>query len=230
MNIKSFTIYREYYDLISILPTKEQANLSLAILQYIFEDIEPVLSKQAEAVFVNLKRPLDKSKSKSNNSSKKKQNEIKIKSNSNQNENETITHQDVYVNVNNHDNDYVVNVDVNSNLFDFIESNFKRTLNSVEYEVINDWKDNELTRYAIKQAILNQVFNIKYIDTILKNYELKGITTIEQAEKDNEKFKENKKNNAGFKRTAPEWAGKEVKEEYLTDEELAKLEEKLKGV
>ena len=62
MNIKSFTIYREYYDLISILPQKEQANLSLAILQYIFEDIEPVLNKQAEAVFVNLKRPLDKIK------------------------------------------------------------------------------------------------------------------------------------------------------------------------
>ena len=79
MNIKSFTIYREYYDLISILPQKEQANLSLAILQYIFEDIEPVLNKQAEAVFVNLKRPLDKSKIKSNNSSKKKQNEIEIK-------------------------------------------------------------------------------------------------------------------------------------------------------
>ena len=33
--------------------------------------------------------------------------------------------------------------------------------------MIKEWNDNELTRYAIKQAVLNGKYNVKYINTII---------------------------------------------------------------
>lgn len=86
MNIKSFTIYKEYYELITLLNQREQEEFLLAIVQYMFEDVEPVLKDKQQKIFNNLKRPLDVSKNKSKNARKENQNEIKTKSNENQNE------------------------------------------------------------------------------------------------------------------------------------------------
>lgn len=184
--MKSFTIYQEYYDLMTLLPKKDRAELALAIIEYMFDDLEPNLNKDQFKVFNNLKRPLDKSKNKSNNNSKQNQKEIKIKSKQSQNEiknNSTQhTHQDVNVNVND-------NVDVN-NIFTYIECNFGRTLSPIEYEEINSWEDNELTRYVIKKAVLKNICNIQWISTTLFNYKKKNITTVQQAQKDDENFKE----------------------------------------
>ena len=63
--MKSFTIYREYYDLITLLNEKEQANVLLAIAKYMFEDKEITLNNNENKIFINLKRPLDKSKNQS---------------------------------------------------------------------------------------------------------------------------------------------------------------------
>ena len=108
--VQSFSIYKEYYDLITLLSKQERAELLLAISEYMFEDAEPELNDNQMKIFNNLKRPLDKSKNKSKNGTKQKQNENKLKSNQkqnenklkskqNQNENKTKTHQDVNVNV-----------------------------------------------------------------------------------------------------------------------------------
>lgn len=101
--MNGFTIYKEYYDLITLLPEKDQQELLLAIVKYMFEDVEPKLNDKQTKIFNNLKRPLDKSKNRGKNGSITKssenQNEIKTKSNENQNENKTKTHQDVNVNV-----------------------------------------------------------------------------------------------------------------------------------
>lgn len=80
-----------------------------------------------------------------------------------------------------------------SNIYDFIEKNFGRTLSPVEYEEISNWQDNELTRYAIKQAVLNGKYNIKYISRILENYKNNGIKSVQEAQQEEEDFK-NKKN------------------------------------
>ena len=97
--MKSFTIYEEYFDLITILPKEEeQKDLLFKIAEYMFYDKEPTLNKNQTKIFNNLKRPLDKSKIKSKATSNQNQNEIKIKSKTNQNEN---TSNDVNVNVNN---------------------------------------------------------------------------------------------------------------------------------
>lgn len=77
-------------------------------------------------------------------------------------------------------------------IYDFLEQNFGRTLNSIEIEMIKEWNDNELTRYAIKQAVLNGKYNVKYINTILVNYKNNSITTVQQAQEEEKMFKSKK--------------------------------------
>lgn len=67
----------------------------------------------------------------------------------------------------------------NENLYDYLQEN-GFVLAPIHYEVISNWEDNELTRYAIKQAVLNNKYNIKYIDKILYSYKKDNITTIQQ--------------------------------------------------
>lgn len=83
------------------------------------------------------------------------------------------------------------NIDIknSSSIYDFIEVNFSRTLNPIELEIIKTWEDTELTRYAIKQAVLNLKYNIKYIDKILYQYKLKNITSVAQAQEDEVNYK-----------------------------------------
>jgi uncharacterized phage protein (TIGR02220 family) len=121
--MNGFTIYKEYYELITLLTEREQQELLLAITKFMFEDIEPTLNDKQTKIFNNLRRPLEKSKKRSKcgsitksnenqeeNETKTKENqkEIKTKLNENQKENENKTHQDVNVIVNVNDN-----VDVN---------------------------------------------------------------------------------------------------------------------
>jgi uncharacterized phage protein (TIGR02220 family) len=121
--MNGFTIYKEYYELITLLTEREQQELLLAITKFMFEDIEPTLNDKQTKIFNNLRRPLEKSKKRSKCGSitksnenqeeneietKENQKEIKTKSNESQKENENKTHQDVNVIVNVNDN-----VDVN---------------------------------------------------------------------------------------------------------------------
>ncbi len=62
---KSFTVYEEYDKLMIFLTREEKANVVLSIWEYMFSNKKPILSERENAVFVNLKRPLDKSKSQS---------------------------------------------------------------------------------------------------------------------------------------------------------------------
>lgn len=95
--------------------------------------------------------------------------------NENENENENYNY-NYNENYNENDNGVI------NKLLSFVEENFGRTLAPLEYEEIINWKDNELTRYAIKQAILNGKYNIKYISKILSAYERENIVTVRQAQ------------------------------------------------
>lgn len=81
------------------------------------------------------------------------------------------------------------NSNSSNNLFDYIESNYGRTLSPIEYEKIAEWDDNELTRYAIKQSVLNGVRKINYVESILQSYKSLGIKTVVEAQEQEEKFK-----------------------------------------
>lgn len=92
----------------------------------------------------------------------------------------------------NTDNNNSSSIEKRDTIYDFLEQNFGRTLNSIEIEMIREWNDNELTRYAIKQAVLNGKYNVKYINTILVNYRNNSITTVQQAQEEEKKFKSKK--------------------------------------
>lgn len=89
--------------------------------------------------------------------------------------------------------------DNNRDIFDFIEKNFGRTLNPVEIEEALNWEDNDLTRYAIKQAILNNAYSFKYINQILHNYKMNNIQTVQQAQEADKKFKKEKEEKNKYK-------------------------------
>lgn len=217
--VNSFSIYKEYYELITLLSEKEQQELLLAITKYMFEDIEPTLNSKQTKIFNNLKRPLDKSKNKSKNRTKTKsnqnQNEIKSKSNENQNQIKAETHQDVPVTVN-------VNVDVsNSNSYSYCEEQFGRVLSPVEYELISKWREwftDDIINYAIDKTIRNGARALSYTEAIINSWHDKGFKTLRECELE-KKSKEDK----------PDWYGKNIEEDEASEEEIKKLEKVLNG-
>lgn len=93
-----------------------------------------------------------------------------------------------------------------TNLFQFIEINFGRTLNPIEIEELSNWEDNELTRYVIKKAILANVYSIRYISKVLYTYKQKGIKTVVDAEREYKQFEKerNSKSNKSKYKTSTE--------------------------
>ena len=67
-----------------------------------------------------------------------------------------------------------------------------------EYEVVVNWNDSALTRYAIKQAELARVSNVRYIDKIIREWNKKGIKTEEDVKKDKRNFESKKSNKKLF--------------------------------
>ncbi|UQS85360.1 DnaD domain protein [Apilactobacillus apisilvae] len=69
-----------------------------------------------------------------------------------------------------------------SNVFKQIESEFGRPLSPIELEEITDWIDKDkydlkLISLALREAVLNQVYSLKYIDRILMNWYKSNIRT-----------------------------------------------------
>lgn len=83
------------------------------------------------------------------------------------------------------------------NLYDLFEKEFGRTLSPMEYEIINAWTDNyskEIIMEALKEAVYNNVSNLRYIDKILSEWNKKGIKNIKDIENDKKNYINNKKN------------------------------------
>lgn len=162
--VQSFSIYKEYYDLITLLSKQERAELLLAISEYMFEDAEPELNDNQMKIFNNLKRPLDKSKNKSKNSKSKtnqNQNENKSKTNQNQNENKTKSNQKQNENKSKTHQDVNVNVVVNNNTL-------KNKNNIISKESINN-EDSNRDR-VIGEEKEKETFPNSIIDFVEKNY------------------------------------------------------------
>lgn len=85
---------------------------------------------------------------------------------------------------------------VDNSIFTKIEKEFARSLSTIEYELINGWHDkgytDELIEEALKEAVYNNVSNLKYMDSILENWKNKGIKTKEAVLKNKKQFKERK--------------------------------------
>lgn len=87
-----------------------------------------------------------------------------------------------------------------SDIFEFIEKEFGRTLSPIEFEIIKAWLDNdmseELIKEAIKEAIFNGVSNLRYIDKILYEWGKLGITTVSDVEENRRRRKKKREEEA----------------------------------
>lgn len=103
-------------------------------------------------------------------------------------------------------------------IFEEIESNFGRTLSPYEIEEIKNWEDTELTRYAIKKAVLNNKFSIQYISKILYQWKKKNIRTVQEAQREEEEFQNKKKSNS----TRTHYKSRSEREKEVFENFLAK--------
>lgn len=88
-----------------------------------------------------------------------------------------------------------------NNLFDIFEKEFGRTLSPMDYEIISDWQkdfDDKLILLALKEAVFNNVTNLRYIDKIIRDWSKKGIKTEEDVINDRKKFESKKSNKKLF--------------------------------
>ncbi len=232
--IKTFTFFREYIDLISLLTETEQKDLIYKIVNYIFYDksVEG-LSENQQKVWINLKRPLDKSKNQSINVTKRytKQPTKPDTKQDTKCSTKRGTHNMSMSNVNSNmlieDNKRVLGREEET-IFDFIEKSFGRTLSQAEYEVISSWEDNELTRYAVKQAELARAFSVKYISKILFSYKKAGISTVAEAEERERIFQESKTTvNPSLEQTIKLKEWNNIKAEEVSPEEQEELQKLL---
>lgn len=77
----------------------------------------------------------------------------------------------------------------NLDIFSYLEQAWGRTLSPYEYELLQNWENNEITRYAIKESVKCNARSIKYVERIVENLKAKGIKTEAEATKDSDDFK-----------------------------------------
>jgi len=211
--IKSFSFYRNYYELIKYLPNEDRLELYDAILNYMFDDKEPQFKDLKNGIWVNLKMPLDTSKNNAGRGGR-----IKKESTETKTETKPIK------------NRLKTELKTNNN-FLFLISNFlflkdKELLR----EKIEEWleykkerKDKPYTEIGFKK-LLKQIENnvndygeqqvIDLIDKCMSN-NYQGI--IFDKLENQRKFKEEKE--------IPSWFGKEIKKEEVDDETRRLIEE-----
>lgn len=78
-------------------------------------------------------------------------------------------------------------------IYDYLQEN-GFVLTPIQLEVVENWEDTDLTRYAIKQAVLNNKFNINYIDKIIYSYKKDNIKSVQEAIQREEEFNKQKDN------------------------------------
>ncbi len=75
-----------------------------------------------------------------------------------------------------------------TDIYGAFESEFGRTLSPIEYETIGRWLENnvseETIKSALKEAVLNGVSNLRYIDKIIYEWTKKKIKNKESNEED----------------------------------------------
>ncbi len=76
---------------------------------------------------------------------------------------------------------------VSENIHEIIELEFNRKLTPLEHEVIDDWEKNNydklVVKEAVKEASINGVNNLRYIDKILYDWYKKGIRNVSDIKK-----------------------------------------------
>ena len=220
--MNSFTFYKEYSELISLLPVKEQQELIYEIVHYMIYDKDPELNDRQNKIFINLKRALDVSK---NNSKRSKGNGAPT-GNNNASKNKPKTNQKQTKNKpedkpkTNTSNDVYVNVNVKSNKRDNRgmgeeEEKEKKhfaefvTMTNVEYEKLINTYGEEFTKRCIETLD-------NYKGSSGKKYKSDYRAILNWVIEKVETSKPQKTNK-------PSWMGKEYAENTATNEEIEEL-------
>lgn len=196
----SFIFYRSFYEAISELPKENQADTYNAIMQYALNQEEVELTGIPKAIFSLVKPQLDANYKKYENGKQKKskteakQKQTKSKIGTNVNENENVNDNE-NVNVNDNDNENVGDscVDGLQEVVDFYNENIG-LITPYGLEVLSDYAKEmptDLIIYAMEISVEANVRTIQYIKGILNNWSNKGIKTLIEAKKENQK--QNKK-------------------------------------
>lgn len=92
--------------------------------------------------------------------------------------------------------------EVDNKIFSIFESEFGRTLSSMEYGQVMEWitsgTPEELIICALREAVLNGVSNFRYIDSILNDWKKKGYKNKEDVMKEKERYRNKKKDVSVF--------------------------------
>lgn len=85
--------------------------------------------------------------------------------------------------------------DSGQKVFSQIEIEFGRPLSPIEQQTINDWLNVDhyepaLIALALREAVLNQAYSLRYMDRILLNWEKRNLKTAQQVQADQAKRNE----------------------------------------
>ena len=206
----SFVFYDSFRDSVADMEDKDRLAFYEAIINYSLDGKTPdCLSKELARMFKLVKPQLDantkrkKDGKKGGRPSKKddknlsnnyeesmvSEEENYKKTSGFENKNHRLENKKPNVNVNDNVN---VNVNANVNVLEFAEKEFGRTLSSSEIEFINSWKYNsEIIKLAIKETVLNQVYNVKYTDKILYEWDKANLRDVNSIKKYLKKRRDN---------------------------------------
>lgn len=206
--VNSFTFYRDYFNLIDTMPLNDKYVLSVAILDYVFKDVEPELSGHNQAIFNTLKNQLNLSKNNSKRKTGKKPEE-------NRKETEKVSGEKQ-----------------NSILsFKFLVSNFKFNNNDINLKnKLEEWLKYKWER---KEYYKETGFNtlLARIDSATSQYGVDTvINLIDECMANNYKgiIFEKLKKHQGKSVSTTEWLGKDVESEQATKEEIEELEKRMR--
>ncbi len=81
-----------------------------------------------------------------------------------------------------------------TNIFKSFEQEFGRALSPIEIELISTWLDKdrhgpEIILYALKEAVFSNKLSFRYVDSILLDWQQKGIKNLEQVREHVKKFR-----------------------------------------
>lgn len=153
--INGFTFYRNYYELLDELNSKDKKEMLVAIVDYVFKDIEPEFTGMKKAIWNNIVFPINTSKKNSlrskgngapignqNATKKTNQNQTEIKPKSNQKGNQKQTN----------------NISISISNFLYIISNFN--FNNNITKLLKEYLELRIkSKYSISKTIVNRLCN-----------------------------------------------------------------------
>ena len=90
-------------------------------------------------------------------------------------------------------------IKIDNSIFTIFENELGKLLSPMQVDTIRDWvetyKNEELIIAALREAVMNNVSNFNYIDSILRDWSKKGYKTKDDILKDKNKYREKKKSN-----------------------------------